>query len=215
MTHFRVEILEKPQLEVLKVLAPALAPHGFYLVGGTAVALRLGHRRSVDLDWFSPDPIPDPLVLAADLQAAGVPIEVVALAPNTLHAALAGVKVSLLTYRYPRLFPLVVWPEIGCSLASLEDLACMKLAAVAQRGSRKDFLDIAALGRAGFTLAAMLEWFKQKYGLRDVGHILVGLCFFDDADSEPMPICLDGVDWGSTQATIRGWVKDYVATTPG
>ena len=213
MTQFHEEILAKPQLEALKSLAPALAPRGFYLVGGTAVALRLGHRRSIDLDWFSPDVIPDPLALAADLKAAGVPIEVVALAPNTLHAAVAGVKVSLMTYRYPLLFPLNSWPEIGCMLASLEDLSCMKLVAVAQRGSRKDFLDIAALGRAGYTLTPLLEWFMQKYGVRDVGYILVGLCYFDDADREPSPICLDGADWNATKATIRGWVKDYVAAT--
>ncbi|MBN2496327.1 MAG: nucleotidyl transferase AbiEii/AbiGii toxin family protein [Deltaproteobacteria bacterium] len=214
MSEFHVEVLDRQQLEVLKSLAPVLTPRAFYLAGGTAVALQLGHRRSIDLDWFSNDRIADPLDLAGELRAAGLSVEVAAVAPNTLHASVSGVRVSFLAYRYPLLRPLSTWTEVGCDLASLQDLACMKLAAVAQRGSRRDFLDIAAIGKTGTGLADMLEWYKQKYALEDIGHVLVGLCYFDDADREPMPDCLEGTDWEATKAIMRSWVKGYVGAAP-
>jgi hypothetical protein len=57
----------------------------------------------------------------------------------------------------------------------------------------------------------MLGWFMQKYSLRDVGHVLVGLSYFDDADREPMPMCLDGADWEGAKTLVRSWVKAYVS----
>ncbi|NIQ96181.1 MAG: nucleotidyl transferase AbiEii/AbiGii toxin family protein, partial [Desulfuromonadales bacterium] len=64
---------------------------------------------------------------------------------GTLHGTVAGIRVSFLEYRYPLLQPLVPWATYGFSLASLEDLACMKLSAIAQRGAKKDFIDLHAL----------------------------------------------------------------------
>ena len=65
------EALGRAQRSLLPRLAPLARQHGFYLAGGTALALQLGHRRSVDFDWFREDPIDDPLRLAADVRLAG------------------------------------------------------------------------------------------------------------------------------------------------
>lgn len=143
---FHPEILTRTQKRVLKQFGPKLTARGFYLAGGTALAIHLGHRRSVDFDWFTLDSIGDGLALAQQLRAEGIPFNSSAVAPDTLHGTVSSVRVSLIRYPYPLLEPAVEWQELQSALASLADLACMKLAAVAQRGSKKDFIDIYALG---------------------------------------------------------------------
>jgi len=83
----------------------------------------------------------------------------------------------------------------------------MKLAAVAQRGSKKDFVDIFALGRR-FGLAEMLGFYRAKYGVKDIGHVLVALAYFDDADRERMPTLLRRWNWSTIKSTIGRWVSD-------
>ena len=197
------EALGRSQRSLLPRLAPVARQHGFYLAGGTALALQLGHRRSVDFDWFREDPIDDPLRLAADVRAAGLRFETDRVEKGTLHGHASGVRVSFLEYRYPLLRPL---REVeGLRLAALEDIAAMKLAAVAQRGSKKDFVDVFVLGRH-FGLADMLAFYRKKYGVADVGHVLVALAYFDDADRERTPMLLQRQSWPNVKATIRGWL---------
>ncbi|MGE5550255.1 MAG: hypothetical protein ACM3ZC_06960 [Bacteroidota bacterium] len=82
---FHLEILLPEQREVLNILGPAASKAGFYLGGGTAVALHLGHRRSVDFDWFTPAKLDDPTGLAASLRQAGIPLGNMSVAAGTLH----------------------------------------------------------------------------------------------------------------------------------
>ena len=150
------------QQNMLRSLASMAAERDMYLAGGTALAIQVGHRRSVDLDWFSPSAI-EPMALAADLKSAGIPFQVTDVDEGTLHGKAGGVKLSFLEYRYPDLVPPIQWPDYGVRLAALEDLACMKLSAVGGRGSKKDFIDIFALGRETFSLDQMLKLYGQKY----------------------------------------------------
>jgi hypothetical protein len=197
------EALGRSQRLLLPRLAPLARQHGFYLAGGTSLALQLGHRRSVDFDWFRKDPIGDPLRLAADLRTPDFRFETDRVETGTLHGRASGVRVSFLEYGYPLLGAL---REVeGLRLASLEDIAAMKLAAVVQRGSKKDFIDVFALGRH-FALGDMLACYRKKYGVEDVGHVLVALAWFDDADRERTPMLLQRQSWPDVKATIRGWV---------
>jgi hypothetical protein len=197
------EALGRSQRSLLTRLAPLARQHGFYLAGGTALALQLGHRRSVDFDWFREDPIDDPLRLAAELRTPRFRLETERVERGTLHGRAGGIRVSFLEYRYPLLRPPL---EVeGLRLAALEDIAAMKLAAVAQRGSKKDFIDVFALGRR-FGLDDMLASYRKKYGVEDVGHVLVSLAYFDDADRERTPMLLQRQSWPGIKATIRGWV---------
>ena len=82
----------------------------------------------------------------------------------------------------------------------------MKLAAVAQRGSKKDFIDVFALGRL-FGLAEMLGFYRKKYEVKDDGHLLVALTYFDDADRERTPVLLHRQSWPAMKTAIRGWVS--------
>jgi hypothetical protein len=204
------EVLSAVQKRVLRRLGPLVTHQGFHLVGGTALAIYLGHRHSVDLDWFTREPIEDPLRLAQDLRERGVSLVAGHIGRGTLHGSVSSVRVSFLEYRYPLLKEPVSWPEFGCLLASLDDLACMKLSAAAQRGSKKDFIDIYALSLRHCPLREMLRLYQQKYSIDDIGHVLYGLAYFDQANTERMPKMVWDTDWRTVKRAIRGWVQDVV-----
>ena len=205
---FHDEILTVRQRKALRLLGPAAAQRDFYLAGGTAIALQLGHRRSIDFDWFLEGRLGDPLRLAGEIRDEGIPFQSGQIARGTLYGSLYDVRVSFLEFHYPMLDPLVTWPDYGCRLAGLRDLACMKLSAITQRGSRKDFVDLYALGQAGQTLPDMLAWYGEKFGVKDLGHVLYALAYFDDAESERMPRMIWKASWDKIKRTIRGWVHD-------
>lgn len=175
----------------------------FYLGGGTAVALHLGHRKSEDFDWFSPVEPEDAVDWAAELRSA-VPGWVTGqLAPHTVLGSVQGVRVSFFRYRYPLLETPVDFPEYGISLASLRDLAAMKIAAAAQRGSRKDFIDLDAMLRNGLSLKDLLDAYRTRYGIEDIGHILNSLVYFEDAEREPMPVMIEKRSWSSVRSRLQ------------
>ena len=177
-----MESLKKWHLEVLppvqRALWDARISHGFpgwVLYGGTALALRFGHRESVDFDFFSSQPLtPIPFKEAYGLQG-----EVLQAAPNTLTLIHEGVKLSFfggLTIK------VVCQPDMlaNCSVASLDDLAACKLAALVNRVELKDYLDIAALLENGLSLPYMLGCANAVYrGEFPVTACLKSLAWFD------------------------------------
>jgi hypothetical protein len=200
------EILTERQREALRSLGPKAAERDFYLAGGTAVALQLGHRRSEDFDWFIRDRIEDPMRLAGEIRDEGIAFETGQVARGTLYGTVDGVRVSFLEFRYPLLDPLLEWPEYGFRLAGLQDLACMKLSAIAQRGSRKDFVDLYALVRAGQTIPEMLDAYRRKFSVEDIGHVLYAMAYFDDAEAERMPDMLWDMSWRVIKESIQEWL---------
>ncbi len=194
------------QVAVLNWVGGLLTPPHFYLAGGTAVAIYYGHRRSVDLDWFTSRPLADPLQFAGLLQGQGVPFVTESTDQGTLHGQVNGIRVSFLEYHYPLLRPCVEWPEHSCRLASLDDLACMKLAAVAQRGLRKDFIDIYTLALHHKPLEELLPLYQEKYQTENILPVLMGLVYFEDADEEPDPP-LWNVPWSEVKQKLAAWVR--------
>src|SRR5574338_475124 len=96
-----IEGLPKKQIKILKALGPHVASQGFYLAGGTALAIHYGHRISVDLAWFTPEPFQDGLLLAQALRNSGLNLEIEQVSPGTLHGSLQDVRVTFLQYQYP------------------------------------------------------------------------------------------------------------------
>jgi hypothetical protein len=84
----------------------------------------------------------------------------------------------------------------------------MKLSAIAQRGARKDFCDVYALGSRQFTLQEMLDLYCRKFGVQDVSPVLYGLSYFDDAENERMPAMLWKAKWAEMKRAIQAWVSD-------
>jgi hypothetical protein len=165
---------------------------GFYLAGGTGLALQYGHRRSVDLDLFREREF-DSQRLGDRLQ--GQPdLERVALARGTAHLTLRGVKVSFLHYPYPLLFPLRAYGTLP--VADSRDIACMKIQAIGDRGSRRDFVDLYVVARE-HGLPRLFEWFMQKYAAVAYSrtHYLKALTYFRDAEDEAEPDLLISLDW--------------------
>lgn len=205
-TVIHAEVLPDEQMACLRMLGPAAADLGFHLAGGTAVALTLGHRRSVDFDWFTPRFPGSAVDLAELLSVRGIPLDPTMLAGQTVHGLISGVRVIFLEFRPPLLEPLVAWPELGCHLASLADLAAMKLLAVTQRGTKKDFVDVLAISRQ-LPLAGMLECYRRRFGVTDTSRVLAGLCYFDDAEAEPMPMMLMPLEWDAVKHMLREMVR--------
>lgn len=202
------DVLSAVQKKVLRQLGPVMTRWQFYLGGGTALAIHLGHRHSVDFDWLTDERITDSMRLAQNLRDEGIAFVPGQIERGTLHGSVSAVRVSFLEYRYPLLRPLVVWPEFGCQMASLDDLVCMKLSALAQRGSKRDFVDIYALGVEHCSLQDMLRFYQRKYSVEDSAHLLYGLTYFGEADQERMPRMRWDVDWRTVKKTIQGWVKE-------
>jgi predicted nucleotidyltransferase component of viral defense system len=204
---FHEKVLTRDQKRALEQLGPFTFKQDFYLAGGTALAIYLGHRRSRDFDWFTTGPISDAMNLAGLIREEGIPFSVRQVARGTLNGSVSKVPVSFFEYGYPLLRKVIYWPEFGCRLASLSDIACMKLSAIAQRGHKKDFVDLYALGTKSFSLKQMLSFYQKKFSLRDIGHVLFALSYFDDAEKERMPMMLWKFQWNTMKKAIQTWVK--------
>lgn len=182
------------ELRQLSVLAP------FYLAGGTGLALQFGHRRSEDLDFFTQEPF-SPEELVAKLPKLGG-FSLLAVSPDTLHVQIHEIKVSFLGYVYPVLFPLGAF--LNLEVADPRDIACMKLSALASRGTRRDFVDLYAASQ-GYGLGQLLEFFRQKYAQANYSliHVLKSLTYFEDAEKEPMPAMLVPLSWEEVKQFFR------------
>lgn len=181
-------------------LAPQAAAHEFALGGGTSLALRFGHRLSVDLDFFTNREFsPEELFTGLELTGATV----TGRAANSLALDADGVKVDWLRHAYPLLEPAELMD--GVLLVSLPDLVAMKLNAIANRGSKKDFFDMAEL-LDHFTIERMLGFFTGKYPSTDAFTVIRSLAWFEDAEMEPDPIPLTGLTWEDVKARASGAV---------
>ena len=208
---FHPEVLSDSQGAILPSLGAFARAHGFYLGGGTAVALHLGHRKSVDFDWFARGEIADPLVLAGQARDQGLSVENTQIAPGTLHASVGGVRVSFFEYPYAEIGKPASWGESSVDVASLDDLACMKLAAIAQRGSRKDFIDLYFIALEHRPIAEIVTLYQRKYDTQDVVPVLMGLGYFEDADEEPSPVMIREAPWDQIKRELEKWQRSLTA----
>lgn len=158
-------------------------PVGAYMAGETAVALYLNHRVSVDIDLFTNEEFYCGSITSSLGQRYATTVANVA-EKNTLIAIVADVRFSLFHYPYPLLKPRVSKLECNIELASPEDIAAMKVVAIMQRGTAKDFFDLNALMQTfGMTLDNLVSLVQKKYGVsEDYSYqIKRGFVYFDDA----------------------------------
>lgn len=176
----------------------------FYLSGGTALSLQLGHRESEDLDFFSQQPFA-PEKIEQTLLQYGTLTET-ELSKGTVNTYLNGVKLQFLEYPYRTLEPFIEWE--GIKLSSVLDIACTKLQTIDMRGSKKDFIDLYFLLKC-YSLTLLLDKTKNKYRESDYSetHMLKSLVYFDDAEHQPMPRMHQDVSWNEVKQELISKVK--------
>ena len=178
------QTLKASTLELLKNLMADKELTDFYLVGGTSLALQIGHRISVDLDLFSTKDFDNDIMRQYLENRYGFRTDFMAF--NTLKGNISGVKIDCITHKYKWLN---VFSEDGIRLAGPEDICAMKLNSIAGNGTRiKDFVDIAFLS-GHYSLRQMLGFFEEKYNANAV-MVLKAVTFFDEINqSEPVRLC--------------------------
>ena len=201
-------ILSPKQKKLLKEVA-FLSKYGFYLAGGTALALQIGHRTSLDFDFYTKEKFNNKKTLT-EFETRFQEVKLIQIPEQTLIIKVNGVEVSFFHYPYDLVFPLVRKKET-LSLASKEDIAAMKLISIIQRGTRRDFVDIFFLIKE-FGLGEILEWAKQKYPSFNIYLALQALTYFHDAEKEKEDrriSYLKPVKWANVKKYLIRKVADF------
>lgn len=191
------------QLLTELMLLPSL--QNFGLVGGTNLSLRYGHRLSIDLDLFTNEPFENDKILA-EIEQKFANIEVVDDDKNMLYLFIEGVKIDLALVPFPNIAPFDFVENVR--LTSCPDVIAMKLNALARRGSKKDFWDLAEI-LDYYTINDILGFFKQKYASKDVLYILRSMIYFEDAERQIDPDPLKKITWKQVKSKIQVAVKEH------
>ncbi|HEY4520685.1 MAG TPA: nucleotidyl transferase AbiEii/AbiGii toxin family protein [Candidatus Paceibacterota bacterium] len=186
----------------------------WYLAGGTALALQVGHRSSVDLDFFLPHKAFD---LGSVLDNFASPDwETNISRENTIYGSFMGTKVSFIAYPYfkPAL-PFNLYQKI--KILKPEDIGVMKIVAISQRGRKRDFIDLYWLCQNVKPLFEFVKCLPAQYPsvAHDYHHITKSLTYFEDADKDPMPKLNFKTDWRSVKNFFNSEVRKIAAELMG
>jgi len=203
-------ILNWNQKRILKKI-DFLRTEGFYLAGGTALALHFGHRTSKDLDFYTPQSFKNSEIVGQFNKLFKGEITEVRRAPDTLWLKVKSTDLSF--FRYPYKLIQSVVPYLGVDLASVEDVAAMKMEAVIGRGKKRDFVDIYYLIRK-YGLKKFLKFFKQKYPESfNEPNCLHALMYFKDVEAPQKDrkriYIYESIEWKSMKEYIEKEVKKY------
>lgn len=172
----------------------------FYLAGGTSLSLRFGHRISDDIDLFCSRDF-DNAVLQKQLTVyyAGASLQSIQPVPFGIFAYIHDIKVDLMYWGED----FIREPDVidGIRLASLEDILAMKLEAITNRKTKKDFYDLALLFER-FSLKQGLEYYNQRFPYFDEMAVLKNVTDFEIADAQPDPVLLNCPSWSETKQTV-------------
>jgi len=199
------ETIDAPTYEILKQLQAQPALKNLRLVGGTALALQFGHRKSIDIDLFG-ELDADEFDVLNQVKSVS-PVTILKKTKNINVFLLNGIKVDIVNFPYPWLYPSVKQNDLV--LARIEDIASMKLSAITGRGTRKDFIDLFFLLKH-FSLSQMLNFYKQKYPEGTEFLVIKSLTYFNDAEQDEFPFMLIQQDWEEIKHKIIVEVNKYV-----
>lgn len=183
----------------------------FYLAGGTALALLLGHRQSIDFDFFSKEKHSPLKILDALGAVTNEKIEIKEQDEDTLIAFINNVKVSFFFYKHKLLDDTIKIKE-NISVANLKDIFAMKLIAISQRGTKKDFIDLYFLLKNGLSISDSINILEKKYENIKFNtlHILKSLLYFEDANNDLMPLMLIDTSWEEVKSYITKEAQGFL-----
>lgn len=202
------ETVDSSTLELLKQIQQKEYLKGFHLVGGTALSLLKGHRKSVDIDLFSNFNF-DAGQMIENLSA-DFPFKLFFSANNTIKGSIGQVQIDILSHRYPLINEPLIIDNI--SMLSVEDIVAMKLNAISVSGQRvKDFIDIFYL-LDDYTVDEMIIFYKKKYSQYNEVNVLKSLTWFDDTDLADWPIILKDPElkWTTVTKKIKKATQLYL-----
>ncbi len=192
-------------LELLKAICSIKELESFSLGGGTSLALRMNHRLSVDLDFFTNVNFKTDLVFQI-ITKKFASAELLFEQNQTMMFSINDVKVDFVLYPFPWLHSFDIIE--GTRLLSVEDIIPMKLQAASNRNAKKDYWDIATLLKK-FSLGEMLKIFISKFPQIDIGFIIHSLTDFEKADTEPDPDTNNKITWEDLKNELVNAVKQY------
>lgn len=208
MQTFYPEILSKDQLDIIDKLS-FLTKNGFYMAGGTSLALQLGHRTSVDFDFYIPEHFDIIKIIEEFEQNLDKEALITGTAKDTLFATVSGVDISLFWYKYELIENLIDFKSI--KLASVEDVGAMKMLAITRRPVKRDYIDAYYLIKL-FGIERLLELTAIKYPIISPNIVLRALTYFDDLESEnkrPTTVLDPNFSWEEAKKFIFEEVKKY------
>lgn len=171
----------------------------FYLVGGTALSLWLGHRKSIDIDLFTHHNF-DSQEIAFFLER-NLKAQQIETGKNLVRCYISNIKIELISHQYPLIKNLVQKNKFR--IAAIEDICAFKLNAVVNRGTKKDFWDVAYLLNK-FELNEIISFYKQKYKNNNFWQVEKSLCYFKDADDEATDILdFQNLSWDTVKNRIK------------
>ena len=190
--------IEPGTLQLLRELQSLPLMQGTRLVGGTALALQLGHRRSVDLDFFGTmETISEEIRTTLSKSHK---VTILKESKNINIYLVDNVKVDIVNYAYSWISDPVL--EEGLRLASAKDIAAMKISAIEGRGTKKDFIDLYFLLNQ-YSLREILDLYMRKYQEGSLFVAMKSLSYFEDAELDPMPLMYEDVSWEQIKERIR------------
>lgn len=204
-------------LAILRSLMMLDSLKEFFLVGGTALALQLGHRVSVDLDLFTRNEFfCDDIILELQDKFHYTIIRkqeknLMMLYLSDLSFPEHSVKVDFLRYPSEIIDKVIMIDNLR--ILSIKDIIPMKLSAISGRGAKKDFYDIYHLLDA-FSIREMMDFFSQKFPNTTHFQVLKSLLYFVDAEKDLDPISLKNVYWEDIKSTIITQVNAYLLDKP-
>jgi hypothetical protein len=204
--QIQLDVLPENQLHLFHALSDMDWLSDFYLAGGTALALQLGHRQSIDFDLFKKTSLNREMI-KKNLRDLGT-MELYSEDQDTIHVGIDGIRISFFNYGIPILGDFLKYKNMF--IAPMLDIALMKLAAISGRGSKKDFIDLYFL-LDHYDLSDLFKKYQTKFGKETTNlyHLLKSLVYFDDAEQQPQPILLKQITWQEVKNHIVDEVKKY------
>ena len=200
--------VEPKLLEITRQLQQLPIFSELRLVGGTALALQLGHRKSTDIDLFGKFNTDIAQVKEAISE---IPGSVLLNYSRTMFFFNIGlIKVDIVNYNYPWIDELVY--EDNLRLAGVKDIAAMKFAAITNRGKKKDFYDLYFLLQH-FTFDELMKFYETKFQDASSFLTLKSMLYFDDAELDETPVLFTEISWDKIKAEISQTIKNYVNTS--
>jgi len=193
------ETVDKSTLELLKDLMLDKFFDAFILVGGTALSLQIGHRKSIDLDFFSKESFNTEEI--TDYLRLNYSFELDYTSKNTIKGEVNGIQMDFIAHQYPMIEDIKMID--GIRMASLLEIASMKLNAITTKGTRlKDFIDISFLS-SYFSLNQMLQAYQAKYKSNRI-IALKSLIYFEEVNTEEPIIYLNkkSISWTNIKSRI-------------